>query len=583
MEWIYKFERIDQPLNWAYHFGASGLVGLDIDPRNGGLESWAKVTSEYGNVAPTPKDRIEGRGWHYWFLAPIAGVLPEITHMHLLPGVELKHGEGYFFGPPSYHRCGKPYRWEAGLAPWETPFAPLPKWVVELAQKHQEEKQRKSSTQTYGKQSGSSVSYSVPNGTDRQRIYERARKLLVTIPPGIQGQNGSKPTYQAACALVLGFGLSTDEAMPLLQEYSARCVPPWSDKELLHKLESANKPPGERGYLLTNSTYGSLEAELGELAGIELEFIRPGPRGSRRHMNDSSLPPTDSGAIFTDDELTKLGDAIAADNPSKKISIAPLAASPAEKPQQHSGIPACHIKVFCHHRTEAKARVLYVACMCWDCLDCARRLKKLWTANVRQRLAEDRAKLDEPNGFVYLVNCEPNGWPTMQKRIRRRRGNYFRIRDGHHYLVVSTADPGDDAHQLSHQAAGDALLKVIEALPLCEKPISSSRAWKLPEEKGSGEWKRLGEIPRAVTSKRIRRIIEETGLTPIDKTVPNAKTLRHIIEFALPKDWDADKVQDFYWWLCQGETMPPEIEIEPLPVRSKPPTPDEGFDLTAFV
>src|SRR5262249_20623625 len=36
-EWIQKFERIDSPLNWAFHLGASGLVGLDIDPRNGGI------------------------------------------------------------------------------------------------------------------------------------------------------------------------------------------------------------------------------------------------------------------------------------------------------------------------------------------------------------------------------------------------------------------------------------------------------------------------------------------------------------------------------------------------------------------
>jgi hypothetical protein len=204
--------------------------------------------------------------------------------------------------------------------------------------------------------------------------------------------------------------------------------------------------------------------------------------------------------------------------------------------------------------------------MCWGCLDCARRLKKLWTANVRQRLAEDRATLDDPRGFVYLAHCEPSRWPAMQKRIHRRNGNYFRVRDGDRYLVVATVDPGG-AQELAHQAAGDALVKVIEALPLCEKPISSSRAWKLPKEEGSGQWKRLGEIPREVTTKRIRRILHETGLTAIDISVQRAQTLRHIIEFALPKDWDSAKVADFYWWMCQGEAMPPEIDLVRSPDR----------------
>ena len=41
--------------------------------------------------------------------------------------------------------------------------------------------------------------------------------------------------------------------MPILREYSARCLPPWSAKELEHKLKSASewdKYDKPRGYLV---------------------------------------------------------------------------------------------------------------------------------------------------------------------------------------------------------------------------------------------------------------------------------------------------------------------------------------------
>jgi hypothetical protein len=37
--------------------------------------------------------------------------------------------------------------------------------------------------------------------------------------------------------------------MSALREYNARRVPPWSERELLHKARSAAKQSGERGYL----------------------------------------------------------------------------------------------------------------------------------------------------------------------------------------------------------------------------------------------------------------------------------------------------------------------------------------------
>ena len=83
----------------------------------------------------------------------------------------------------------------------------------------------------------------------RSSVVERARKYLDTIPGAISGSGGHNQTFRVACVLVLGFGLAKPEALALLLEYNRRCEPPWSDRELLHKVDSADKQEGPRGYL----------------------------------------------------------------------------------------------------------------------------------------------------------------------------------------------------------------------------------------------------------------------------------------------------------------------------------------------
>jgi hypothetical protein len=84
-------------------------------------------------------------------------------------------------------------------------------------------------------------------------VIERAKTYLAHIPPAISGSGGHGPTFSAAVALVKGFSLSEDEALPLLEEWNATCDPPWREADLRHKLRSAattsEKP---EGYLLAN-------------------------------------------------------------------------------------------------------------------------------------------------------------------------------------------------------------------------------------------------------------------------------------------------------------------------------------------
>ena len=80
----------------------------------------------------------------------------------------------------------------------------------------------------------------------------RARAYASKMPPAISGQHGHDATFSVACALVHGFALGESDALNILLEYNGRCSPPWSEKELRHKLKSAASAPHDKptGHLL---------------------------------------------------------------------------------------------------------------------------------------------------------------------------------------------------------------------------------------------------------------------------------------------------------------------------------------------
>lgn len=84
---------------------------------------------------------------------------------------------------------------------------------------------------------------------DVKSVVDRARSYLTKLPYAISGSDGHGRTYHAACVLCVGFGLSADDAMSLLLEWNQGCSPPWSERELNHKINCAMKEGGDRNYL----------------------------------------------------------------------------------------------------------------------------------------------------------------------------------------------------------------------------------------------------------------------------------------------------------------------------------------------
>jgi hypothetical protein len=87
----------------------------------------------------------------------------------------------------------------------------------------------------------------------RPSIDERVRAYLAACPAAVSGQHGSHRTFGIACALTWGFALSKSEALGYLRLFNQRCEPPWSDAELVQKIECSLRSEYHdkaRGYLL---------------------------------------------------------------------------------------------------------------------------------------------------------------------------------------------------------------------------------------------------------------------------------------------------------------------------------------------
>lgn len=80
----------------------------------------------------------------------------------------------------------------------------------------------------------------------------RATKYLESFPPAISGQHGHNTTFRAACSAGPGFGLTEEQLMTLMRDvYNPKCIPPWGERDLYHKVREAYKrEERRRGWML---------------------------------------------------------------------------------------------------------------------------------------------------------------------------------------------------------------------------------------------------------------------------------------------------------------------------------------------
>jgi len=210
----------------------SGLLVVDIDPRSGGDETFARLERQLGALPETPRVSTGGDGVHYYFRWPAGEMRSTFGR-----GIDVKHTGGYVVAPPSRHASGRVYAWCAEAAPDEVALAELPNpWLAAV------------------RRPAVAVATTAPDRVCHVPVADRvrrARAYVAQMPPAIAGNGGHAALWAVAVVVVRGFSLDPQDALPILVDYSARCLPPWSERDVAHKIEDAmQRSTAPDGWLL---------------------------------------------------------------------------------------------------------------------------------------------------------------------------------------------------------------------------------------------------------------------------------------------------------------------------------------------
>lgn len=109
---------------------SSGLYVFDVDPRNGGSESFAALEQQHGPIASMLRVDSPGGGFHNYYAAPQRADASYSSQPAV--GIDGKYN-GYAVLPPSRHPNGGTYAW-AGELPSVVRADPIPQWLVQVRQ-----------------------------------------------------------------------------------------------------------------------------------------------------------------------------------------------------------------------------------------------------------------------------------------------------------------------------------------------------------------------------------------------------------------------------------------------------------------
>lgn len=120
--------------NVGIAMGPSGIVAIDIDPRNAGDEVWSEWLKSFGPCPETVEAITGGDGRHILFRdpgVPLVALIRESASPRA--EFEIKQGWKYIVAAPSVHPSGKAYEWEASSDPRDVELASLPEhWITGL-------------------------------------------------------------------------------------------------------------------------------------------------------------------------------------------------------------------------------------------------------------------------------------------------------------------------------------------------------------------------------------------------------------------------------------------------------------------
>lgn len=198
IEVITKWWKDNPAYNVGVHCSKSGFFVIDIDPRSGGPESFAKFEELVEGALPPTIEAITGiytsdngkalRGRHIFYRCDDSeGLVGNLSKMGL-KGIDIKHN-GYVLTAPSKHFSGVDYEWVPGKEPWNIEIAQAPEELLAALRKR-------------AKRSN----YSLGDGTWDWLESEPTVDVSKIFEEGIDEGSRAVDIYKAACSLANKYG-----------------------------------------------------------------------------------------------------------------------------------------------------------------------------------------------------------------------------------------------------------------------------------------------------------------------------------------------------------------------------------------
>lgn len=195
--------------------GESGYIVIDTDTEE--ADQW--VNSHCTITAM--QSRSGGGSLHRYYQNPVRKQVRNRQAVRGIAGLDVQGHGGFIVLPPSVHpETENRYEWLTDFLPPQQLPRFSPAWIYKRTRK---------------RLTNETIS------ADAGFMHLRARRWIEKRPGAVSGQGGHNHTYGTACKLVLYFGLDREKALELMRSWNTRCQPPWTDRELEHKVDDASK------------------------------------------------------------------------------------------------------------------------------------------------------------------------------------------------------------------------------------------------------------------------------------------------------------------------------------------------------
>jgi len=253
-----------QPSNIGILLGepSGWLIDIDLDHPQA-----VALAREYlpGTCARFGREGKPESHWLYRVRQPV--VTKKFQTSDKLMLVELRSSGCQTIGPGSIHTSGEAVRWDADGAPTEVDPDELMRAVERLA---------KDTADAIGVTLATDAKpkcarvHNLPASGGMDNREDRAWAYILKCPDAISGQGGHDATLHVACECIR-FDLNDAAAWRVMLRFNAeKCKPPWTEKELWHKVEDAQLKAGhERGMRLENSAHRRRTKPLAEPPEVE--------------------------------------------------------------------------------------------------------------------------------------------------------------------------------------------------------------------------------------------------------------------------------------------------------------------------